>query len=110
MLADLDGEDASAGSGGEGDGAGGEAGGGLYLEMPFVRQENGQSYVYTVGEDGLLEKRTVRTGQNLWGSYIEILGGIGYDDYVAFPDGRQTKDGAKVRYAEADELWSSMYY
>ena len=90
-------------------GSGGEDGG-LYLELPFIREENGRSYVYTVGEDGKLEKRYLRTGKNLWGSYVEILDGLTIDDYVAFPYGRQTKDGARVRYADSSELWSSMYY
>ena len=88
---------------------GGEADDGLYLETPFIRQESGRSYVYTVGDGGRLEKRYVRTGQNLWGSYVEILDGLTADDYVAFPYGRQTQDGAKVRYAEPDELWASVY-
>jgi len=91
-----------------GGGAGGGTGG-LYLEQPFIRQEGGKSYVYTVGEDGLLEKRYVLTGKNLWGSYIEILGGLTYEDSVAFPYGRQVRDGAKVRYAEPDELWAAAY-
>ena len=88
---------------------GGEADDGLYLETPFIRQESGRSYVYTVGDGERLEKRYVRTGQNLWGSYVEILDGLTADDYVAFPYGRQTQDGAKVRYAEPDELWASVY-
>mgnify|MGYP002625576345 CR=1 FL=1 len=82
---------------------------GLYIEMPFVRQENGRSYVYAVGGDGLLEKRYVRTGQNLWGSSLEILDGLTPDDYVAFPYGRSTQAGARVRHADTEELWSSMY-
>ena len=78
--------------------------------MPFLRQENGKSYVYVMGEDGLLEKRFVVTGRNLWGSWLEILSGLTEEDYIAFPYGRQTVDGAKVRLAETDELYSSMYY
>ena len=85
------------------------SGGGLVLENPFIRTENGRSYVYTVGEDDLLEKRYIRTGRSMWGSYTEILGGLSPDGYVAFPYGRQTKEGAPVRYAEADELWNSVY-
>ena len=52
----------------------------------------------------------MRTGRNLWGSYIEILGGLTEDDYIAFPYGRQTVDGAKTRIADTDELYSAMYY
>lgn len=88
--------------------AGTEGGSGIYLEMPFIRQENGKSYLYVRGDDGLLEKRFVTTGKNLWGSYLEILDGLTAEDYIAFPYGRGVKDGAKTREAEADELYA--YY
>ena len=41
---------------------------GIYLENPFLRTEDGVSYVYLRGADGKLEKRTVTTGKSLWGS------------------------------------------
>ena len=82
----------------------------MYLDMSFVRQEGGMSYVYAVGVDDRLERRYVKTGRNLWGSYVEILSGLTEDESIAFPYGRKTRDGAKVRYAEIRELYSSMYY
>ncbi len=82
----------------------------IYLDPAFVRTENGRSYIYAVGEDGTLEQRFVTTGQTLWGYYIEIKDGLTLDDSIAFPYGRSVKDGAKVNYADIDELYSSMYY
>jgi multidrug efflux pump subunit AcrA (membrane-fusion protein) len=81
---------------------------GLYLTSAFVRQENGKNYVYVVGADGTLEQRFIKTGRVLWGSEYEILDGLTQDDYIAFPYGRNVKDGANVTYADIDELYS--YY
>ncbi len=84
---------------------GGEEGG-FYVEIPFILQENGKDYVYVAGEDDRLEKRQLVTGGNLWGSYIKVLDGLTVEDHIAFPYGRDIKDGAKIRYAEIDELYS----
>ena len=85
---------------------GGEETEGFYVEVPFIREENGKSYVYTPGKDGRLEKRFVATGGNLWGSYIKILDGLTTEDYIAFPYGRSVEEGAKTRIAGIDELYS----
>ena len=42
----------------------GSAENGIYLENPFIRTEQGKSFVYVRGEDGLLEKRFVTTGKS----------------------------------------------
>ena len=79
--------------------------GGIYLQNPFVRKENGESYVLVHGENGKLEKRAVKTGKSLWGSYIEILSGITMEDKLAFPYGKTVKPGAPT--AEGD--YSTLY-
>ena len=79
---------------------------GIYLENPFIRTEQGRSYVYVRGEDGKLEQRFVATGKSLWGSYTEILSGISETDYIAFPYGKNVKEGAK---AEQTEDMSKLY-
>ncbi len=81
----------------------------VYLENPFIRQENGQSYIYALGEDGRLEKRYVSTGGSLWGSYTEILEGLDREtDYLAFPYGQGVEAGAETVIAGIDELYN--YY
>ena len=67
----------------------------LYLEAMYVRTEGTRAYVYKRGEDGLLKKTYVSTGDQLWG-YIRILSGLSEEDYIAFPYGKNVKDGAKT--------------
>ena len=83
-----------------------EAQNGLYLENFMVRTEQGRSYLYVLGEDGRLEKRYVTTGKSLWGSYTEILDGLTAEDYLAFPYGKNVRDGAQ---AVACEDLSQLY-
>ena len=78
---------------------------GIYLENPFLRTEQGKSYVYVMGEDGKLEKRFVQTGKSLWGSYMEILSGLSEEDMVAFPYGKNVKDGAAAQEGDLSNLY-----
>ena len=78
---------------------------GIYLENPFLRTENGRSYVYVRGTDGKLEQRFVTVGKSLWGSYTEIRSGITADDFLAFPYGPSVKTGAPTVEAEIRELY-----
>ena len=83
-------------------------GSGIYLEKPFIREENGRSFVFVMGEDGRLEHREVGTGKIYWGSTVEITGGLTLDDYIAFPYGKNVKAGAKTEIAELSSLYD--YY
>ena len=83
----------------------GTAESGIYLQNPFLRTENGKSYVYLQGEDGKLEKRYVTTGKALWGSYTEILSGMTEEDLLAFPYGKNVKEGVPVVQGD----YSNMY-
>ena len=64
----------------------------LYIEKTYIREENGQSYVYKVGEDGLLTKQIIQTGGSLYGYYTEVKSGLTLEDYVAFPYGKTVKE------------------
>ena len=79
---------------------------GIYLENPFIRTENGQSYVYVQGAGGKLEKRFVTTGKALWGSYTEIRSGLTADDLIAFPYGKNLKEGAPTVESDPSDLYS----
>lgn len=78
---------------------------GIYLEKPFVRTEKGSAYVYVRGADGNLEKRTVRVGKVLWGSYYEILSGLSEEDYLAFPYGKTVKQGSPTVESDLSVLY-----
>ncbi len=77
----------------------------LYLWKAFIREENGQKYVWIRDEDGTLKKQTIVTGV-LAGEGYQILSGVTMDDYVAFPYGKGLKDGAKTKESGMDALYS----
>lgn len=79
---------------------------GIYLEKPFIRTEDGKSFVYVMGENNRLEKRQVTTGKSLWGNYTEILSGITEEDLIAFPYGKNVKPGAKAELGDISKLYS----
>ena len=78
---------------------------GIYLQNPFLRTEQGKSYVYVMGQDGKLEQRFVTTGKALWGSYMEILSGLSEEDLVAFPYGKNVKPGAAAQEGDMSALY-----
>ena len=78
---------------------------GIYLEKPFVRTENGSSYIFVRGADGKLEKRTVKVGKVLWGSYYEILSPLGEEDCLAVPYGKNVKHGAPTVESDLSVLY-----
>lgn len=83
-----------------------EAENGIYLENAFLRTEQGRSYVYVLGPEDTLEKRYVTTGKSLYGSYTEILSGITEEDLLAFPYGKNVKEGAPAVEKDISELYS----
>ena len=83
-------------------------GSGLYLEAPFIRAENGRSFVFVMDEDGRLAKREIGTGKIYWGSTVEITGGLTIDEYIAFPYGKDVKEGAKTEISDLSALYD--YY
>ena len=84
----------------------GSAENGIYVENPFIRTEQGKSFVYVRGEDELLEKRFVTTGKSLWGNYTEILSGLSAEDYIAFPYGKTVKAGAPTQEGDMNDLYN----
>ena len=85
-----------------------EDGSGMYLNSAFVLSEKDGSYVYVRGEDGLLEKRPVQTGKTLWDSYVEICSGLSPEDAVAFPYGRDVREGAPTQDGDYDTLYGGV--
>ena len=78
---------------------------GIYLEKPFVQSEKGRYWIYVRGADGKLEKRDVRVGRVLWGSYYEILSPLSNEDYLAFPYGKHVKPGAPTVESDLSTLY-----
>ena len=78
---------------------------GIYLENPFLRTEQGKSYVLVMGAGGRLEKRWVTTGKSLWGNYTQILEGLTAEDLVAFPYGKNVKPGVAAQEGDMSNLY-----
>lgn len=77
----------------------------FYLQASFILTEGKQKYVYVRGEDNLLHKTQVKVGANMDGYYQEILDGVQLGDWIAFPYGKNVKDGAKTVEADISDLW-----
>ena len=78
---------------------------GIYLENPFIRTEDGESYVLARNGAGRLEKRPVVLGKVLWGSYTEVRSGVGEEDWLAFPYGKEAKAGVPTKEGSLEELY-----
>ncbi len=76
-----------------------------YLQRMFIREdENGTSYVMIRGKDGKLRKQTVVTGKMVYGFYLEIKSGMSQDDYIAFPYGKDVKEGMNTEIDDSGDL------
>ncbi len=75
----------------------------LYLSSAFVKYENGGYYVYKE-VDGVLKKCQVAVGTVSYGD-LEIVGGLSYDDYIAFPYSADTVEGVKTKQESVDKLY-----
>lgn len=73
--------------------------GAIYLYEAFVREIDGQDCIF-VARDGVLRKVQVHTGRRTM-EYIELVGSdLGRDDYIAFPYGKNVRDGAPVEITD----------
>lgn len=63
----------------------------------YIREEDGRYYVLA-DRDGVLEKRYVQLGRQMWeGEYFEVLEGLTQQDYLAFPYGKAAREGVRTR-------------
>ena len=76
----------------------------IYIPKVYVREEDGRSYVYRADDKNRLEKLYIKTGKTIYGSEIEIKGGLSEDDRICFPYGKNIREG--IRTEDSDEvLW-----
>lgn len=77
----------------------------IYLQKAYVREENGRSYVLKADENGRLVKQYVVTGKTLWGQAIEIVSGLTMEDQIAFPYGKDAREGAKIKESADGDIY-----
>lgn len=77
----------------------------LYIPKAYVREDNGEYYVFIADEKGRLKKQVIEAGATMYGYYQEIKGGLTTEDLIAFPYGKTVKEGVKT-----EEVDSPSYY
>ena len=77
----------------------------IYLEKAYVRKEDGKSYVWKADKNDRLVKQYVVTGKTLWGQAVEIVSGLSLDDRIAFPYGKNVKEGVKVKESSGGTMY-----
>ena len=75
----------------------------LYIPIMYVRSDDEGDYVMK-DNNGRLKKQYVITGKNLYGSEIEIKSGLLIDDFLAFPYGSGSHEGAPTVVTE-QPIW-----
>ena len=79
--------------------------GSLVLDKAFVLSEDGVSYVYK-DDNGVLKKQVLDSGGNVNGGYsVLVKGGITREDKIAFPYGKDIKEGAKTKQGTMEDLY-----
>ena len=81
----------------------GGSGGAMTVMKAFVREEGSKKYVFVRDENSRLRKQYIVTG-TLSDSGYEVLDGLGEGDWIAFPYGKNVKEGAKTRESTLSEL------
>ena len=84
---------------------GGTGGQVMYLENAFIRTEGKESYVYVRNAGGLLEKRYIQTGICTDGYATPVYAGLSGDEFVAFPYGRDVREGAETVESGIETLY-----
>ena len=76
----------------------------LTVPKAFVREEGSRKYVLIRDENNKLKKQYIITG-TLSDSGYEVLDGLSESDWIAFPYGKNVKEGAKTRESSVRELY-----
>lgn len=82
----------------------GESEGTLTVLKAFVREEGSKKYVYVRDGNNRLKKQYIVTG-TLSDTGYEVLDGLSESDWIAFPYGKNVKEGAKTRESSTRELY-----
>ena len=80
----------------------------VYLQKAYIRTEDKKSYVYLRDKKTKrLKKQYITIGKTMNGQYIEIVSGVTEGDNIAFPYGKNLREGVKTKISEDD---SEMIY
>lgn len=77
----------------------------LYIPKAYVREDNGEYYVFIADEKGRLKKQVIDAGATLYGYYQEIRSGLTAEDLIAFPYGKAVKEGVKTKETDSPAMY-----
>ena len=81
----------------------------MVIQKAFVRNDNNKNYVYK-DDNGILKKQEISVGAAVDSGYSVIVkGGLSEDDLIAFPYGKDVKEGAKTKEVTLDQMYVSEY-
>lgn len=79
--------------------------GSMVIQKAFVRSENGSNYVYK-DDNGVLKKQEISVGATVDSGYdVIVKGGLSADDLIAFPYGKDIKEGARTKEVTLDAMY-----
>ena len=81
-----------------------QAAGTLLVQDAFLRSEGNRTYVFVRNADGLLEKRYLECGVSD-GYMTPVYSGITEEDFIAFPYGKETVEGAPTFEGTDQDLY-----
>ena len=80
----------------------------IYIQKAYIRTEDKKNYVYIRDKKTKrLKKQYVKVGKTMNGQYMEIISGLTDEDNIAFPYGKNLREGVKTKISEDD---SEMIY
>ncbi len=74
----------------------------IIIHKAYIREEGQSDYVYIRGEDKRLKKQYIKTGGIQDGQYVIVESGLTSEDYIAFPYGKNVKEGARTKISQGD--------
>ena len=78
----------------------------MVIQKAFVRSDSSKNYVYK-DDKGVLKKQEISVGATVDGGYSVIVkGGLSADDLIAFPYGKDVKEGAKTKEVTLDYMYN----
>ena len=81
--------------------------GSMVIQKAFVRSDSSTNYVYK-DDNGILKKQEISVGATVDSGYSVIVKGeLSEDDLIAFPYGKDVKEGAKTREVTLDQMYGS---
>ncbi|MDD3221055.1 MAG: HlyD family efflux transporter periplasmic adaptor subunit [Clostridia bacterium] len=77
----------------------------IYIPRSYIREDNGEYYVFIADEKGRLKKQPIEAGAVLYGYYQEVKNGLTAEDLIAFPYGKNVKEGIKTNETDSPVLY-----